>query len=122
MRLEDAAKYAQINVIPQRQKGVIQISAGGPGSGRHKGTPVEGYGNKGMKNTPWRKTFKSTDHLNDWAEKNSADVHGTRPMLDADIPQHWKDAGYHNADVKAGGPGSGRKPGFGSGFRASCKE
>ena len=37
MRLEDAAKYAQITVHPQRQKGVIHISAGGPGSGRHKG-------------------------------------------------------------------------------------
>jgi hypothetical protein len=33
-----------------------------------------------MKRTPWRKTFKHADHLNDWAEKNDADVHGTRDL------------------------------------------
>ena len=29
---------------------------------------------------PWRKTFKHEDHLHDWAEKNDADVHGTREL------------------------------------------
>jgi hypothetical protein len=33
-----------------------------------------------MKSTPWRKTFKHEDHLNDWADKNDADVHGTRDL------------------------------------------
>jgi hypothetical protein len=39
---------------------------------------VEAYGNKGLKNTPWRKTFKSYDALMAWAEKNSATVRGVR--------------------------------------------
>ncbi len=41
-------------------------------------TPTEGYGNKGFKNTPWRKTFKSLEALYAWAEKNDATVLGTR--------------------------------------------
>lgn len=86
--------------------GLRKIEAGGPGSGRHPGEcaggecnkhPVEAYGARGMKSTQWRKTFKSTDHLNDWAEKNNADVHGTRFLSDAEIPSNWKYAGYHEA-------------------------
>jgi hypothetical protein len=45
-----------------------------------KGHTIEAHGIKGMKRTPWRKTFKHADHLNDWAEKNDADVHGTRDL------------------------------------------
>jgi hypothetical protein len=45
-----------------------------------KGHTIEAHGIKGMKRTPWRKTFKHEDHLNDWAEKNDADVHGTRDL------------------------------------------
>lgn len=46
-----------------------------------KGHTIEAHGIKGMKGTPWRKTFKSHDHLNDWAEKNdSVEVHGTREL------------------------------------------
>jgi len=41
---------------------------------------IEAHGIKGMKRTPWRKTFKHEDHLHDWAEKNDADVHGTREL------------------------------------------
>jgi hypothetical protein len=48
-----------------------------------KGHTIEAHGVKGMKNTPWRKTFKHADHLNDWAEKNDADVHGTRDLEQA---------------------------------------
>lgn len=44
------------------------------------GHTIEAHGVKGMKSTPWRKTFKHADHLNDWAEKNDADVHGTRDL------------------------------------------
>jgi hypothetical protein len=46
-----------------------------------KGHTIEAHGIKGMKGTPWRKTFKHEDHLNDWAEKNdSVEVHGTRDL------------------------------------------
>ena len=45
-----------------------------------KGHKIEAYGVKGMKSNSWRKSFKSFDHLADWAEKNSADVHGVRPL------------------------------------------
>ena len=45
-----------------------------------KGHTIEAHGIKGMNRTPWRKTFKHEDHLNDWAEKNDAEVHGTRDL------------------------------------------
>lgn len=42
---------------------------------------VEAHGIKGTKGTPWRKTFKSHEHLQDWAEKNdSIEIHGTREL------------------------------------------
>ncbi len=41
---------------------------------------VEAYGVKGMKSTPWRKTFRDANALATWAEKNSAEVHGTRSV------------------------------------------
>lgn len=45
------------------------------------GHTIEAHGIKGTKGTPWRKTFKNHDHLNDWAEKNdSVEVHGTRDL------------------------------------------
>ena len=45
------------------------------------GHTIEAHGVKGMKGTPWRKTFKSVDHMNDWADKNdSVEVHGTREL------------------------------------------
>lgn len=46
-----------------------------------KGHTIEAHGIRGMKGIPWRKTFKSHEHLNDWAEKNdSVEVHGTRDL------------------------------------------
>ena len=46
-----------------------------------KGHTIEAHGLKGMKRTPWRKTFKSHDHLHDWADKNdSVEIHGTRDL------------------------------------------
>lgn len=43
---------------------------------------IEAHGVKGMKSTPWRKTFKSQKHFEDWLDKNSGDVevHGTRDL------------------------------------------
>ncbi len=37
---------------------------------------IEAYGVKGLRNTPWRKTFKDYDALNDWVERNDAEVLG----------------------------------------------
>ena len=45
---------------------------------------LEAYGVKGMKSTQWRKTFKDSDALNAWVEKNSAQVHGTRVLVDGE--------------------------------------
>lgn len=39
---------------------------------------VEAYGVKGMKSTPWRKTFKSSEAMEAWVEKHGAEVHGIR--------------------------------------------
>jgi hypothetical protein len=36
---------------------------------------IEAYGVKGMKSTPWRKTFSTAEKLNAWCEKHSAEVH-----------------------------------------------
>jgi len=41
---------------------------------------IEAHGVKGMKSTPWRKTFKSIEALNEWIEKYGADVHGIREI------------------------------------------
>jgi hypothetical protein len=69
-----------------------------------KNHTIEAHGIKGMKGTPWRKTFKSHDHLNDWAEKNdSVEVHGTRELESAkkDVKEErvskHKDLGATNA-------------------------
>lgn len=46
-----------------------------------KGHTIEAHGIRGMKGTPWRKTFKSHEHLSDWADKNdSVEVHATRDL------------------------------------------
>ncbi len=39
---------------------------------------IEAHGVKGMKSTPWRKTFKSIEALNTWVEKHGAEVHAIR--------------------------------------------
>ena len=44
---------------------------------------VEAYGVKGFQNLSWRKTFKSTDAMNEWVEQNDAEILGTR---DASAP------------------------------------
>ena len=45
-----------------------------------QGHTIEAQGIRGMKNTAWRKTFKSNEHAYDWAEKNDATIHGTRDL------------------------------------------
>lgn len=41
---------------------------------------IEAYGVKGMKSTPWRKTFKSVEALNAWIEKSGAEVYAIREI------------------------------------------
>lgn len=43
---------------------------------------IEAYGVKGLKNTPWRKTFKSQAAFEAWLDKNAGDieVHATREV------------------------------------------
>lgn len=41
---------------------------------------IEAYGVKGMKNTKWRKTFKSEKDMEKWIDKNDAEVQGTRDL------------------------------------------
>ena len=38
---------------------------------------VDAYGVKGMKSTPWRKTFRNSDALLAWAEKHGAEIYAT---------------------------------------------
>ena len=38
---------------------------------------IDAHGVKGMKSTPWRKTFKSTEALMTWAEKHDAEIYAT---------------------------------------------
>jgi hypothetical protein len=45
---------------------------------------VEAYGQKGMRNTPWRQLFKDADSLHAWSEKNDASVLGTRGLTDSE--------------------------------------
>lgn len=46
-----------------------------------QGHTIEAQGIRGMKATPWRKTFKSHEHLTKWADANdSVEVHATRDL------------------------------------------
>jgi hypothetical protein len=48
---------------------------------------IEAYGVKGMDSKQWRKTFKDADDLNQWLEKNDAEMLGMRELegVDEDI-------------------------------------
>ena len=48
--------------------------------GEYSMVPCEAYGVKGMDSKRWRRTFKNYKALNDWAEKNDAEVWGTRDL------------------------------------------
>jgi hypothetical protein len=41
---------------------------------------IEAHGVMGLASKPWRKTFKSTEALCKWAEKNDAVVYATREL------------------------------------------
>jgi hypothetical protein len=47
--------------------------------------PLEAYGVKGMKSIQWRKTFKNSDELNKWLEKNQAEMQGMRKLEEAKV-------------------------------------
>jgi len=76
-----------------------------------KGHTIEAHGIRGMKSTPWRKTFKSHEHLAKWADANdSVEVHGTRDLEQAkkgNLSPAVKE-GYNDIGRAYGGAGSGR--------------
>ena len=39
---------------------------------------IEAHGVKGMKSTPWQKTFRDEDALMAWADKHGAEIYATR--------------------------------------------
>lgn len=51
--------------------------------------PMEAHGVKGLKSTPWRKSFKSHKHFEKWAEKNegNVEVHGVRNVNEDQVVQ-----------------------------------
>lgn len=59
--------------------GTVGDSTVDHGCGRE---PFEAYGVKGMKSTPWRRTFANADAYERWILQNAGDVevHGTRPL------------------------------------------
>jgi hypothetical protein len=70
------------------------------------GHTIEAHGVKGMKSTPWHKTFKHEDHLNDWVDKNDAKVHGTRNVEKSKIKEELEEGKYSDDDwviMKSGG-------------------
>ncbi len=44
---------------------------------------IEAYGVKGLGNKSWRKSFKNRATLVEWAEKNDAEIYGTRKTDEA---------------------------------------
>ena len=48
-----------------------------------QGHTIEAHGVRGMDRRTWHKTFKNADHLNAWAEKYDAEIHGTRDLEQA---------------------------------------
>jgi hypothetical protein len=88
-----------------------------------QGHTIEAQGIRGMKATPWRKTFKNHEHLEKWADANdSVEVHGTRDLekakkaVDEEIVSEEKPGLYANIHAKrkriAAGSGERmRKPG-----------
>jgi phosphopantetheine adenylyltransferase len=64
------------NLVPTKLKEDLDEAA--------QGHTIEAQGIRGMKATPWRKTFKSHEHLAKWADANdSVEVHGTRDLEQA---------------------------------------
>lgn len=41
---------------------------------------IEAYGVKGMKSLKWRRTFKSVEALEEWADKYDAEVFGIKEL------------------------------------------
>jgi hypothetical protein len=45
-----------------------------------RGEKLEAYGVKGMKSQRWTRVFADHYAMNAWAEKNGAEIHGTRKL------------------------------------------
>ena len=74
---------------PEDQAVAIAMSKAGESKGKDSDddSPIEAYGVKGLKSSPWRKTFKSQKDFERWLDKNKGDVEvqGTRKAED-DLP------------------------------------
>lgn len=78
-----------------------------------KGDTVEAHGIRGMKRTPWQRTFKDVDALNKWVDANdSVEVLGTRDTdaakkgnLSPAVPGYtdWFNAQQKKKDARAAG-------------------
>ena len=87
---------------PKEQAVAIALSKAGAKDDEEDGS-VEAYGVKGMKSTPWRKTFKNQKAFEQWLEKNEGDVEvqGTRKAEDSLTPVRVAGAA-RDAEPKAG--------------------
>ncbi len=47
-----------------------------------KTNEIEGYGVRGLDNRRWRRKFTDEAAMAAWAEKNDAEIHGTRALED----------------------------------------
>jgi len=56
-----------------------------------KSDAIEAYGVKGMKNTQWRKIFKSHEAMEKWLDQNDAECQGTRSAAEDVLPIGAKD-------------------------------
>ena len=65
---------------------------------------IEAYGVRGMKSTPWRKTFKSQAAFEAWLEKNESnvEVHGTRKLDESVAESKLAECGGMSYDQDSG--------------------
>ena len=64
---------------------------------------IEAYGVKGMDSKQWRKTFKDADDLNQWLEKNDAEMLGMRELEGVDEDKEEMEEGKAKHTIEAYG-------------------
>ena len=69
---------------------------------------IEAYGVRGMKSTPWRKTFKNYEALDRWvtAQQGNVEVHATRQLEESDPSGLWEEAKMVKENSTGGGTSS----------------
>ena len=76
IHFKNGVKKAQTEIQNKLDKHGVKLG------NAEKEKPFEAHGVKGMKSTPWRKTFKSQAEFEKWLDKNGGDVevYGTRDL------------------------------------------